>query len=77
MCFGKAVEQFGVDEACEVAVEAFVTTDQFIAKAEARQESLLFKSEYGAKRAREENTFNSGKCNHAFGKAGIGGVAPF
>jgi len=35
-------------------VEAFVTTDQFIAKAEARHESLLFKPEYGAKRAREK-----------------------
>ncbi len=34
-------------------------------------------SEYGAKRAQEENTFDSGECNHAFGKAGIGGVAPF
>ncbi len=56
---GKAVEQFGVEEACEVAVEAFVSTDQFIAKAEARHESSLFKPEYGAKIAREENTFTA------------------
>jgi hypothetical protein len=63
----------------QAAVEAFVLTDQFIAKAEARHESSLFKPEYGAKRAREENTFafDSGECNHSFGKAGIGGVAPF
>ena len=61
----------------QVAVEAFIMTDQFIAKAEARQKSSLFEPKYGAKRAREENTFDSGKCNHAFGKTDIGGVAPF
>jgi hypothetical protein len=58
-------------------VEAFITTDQFIAKAEARQKSSLFEPKYGAERALEENTFDSSKCNHAFSKTGIGGVAPF
>ncbi len=58
-------------------MQSLITTDQFIAKAEARHESSLFKPEYGAKRAREKNTFDSGKCNHAFRKTGIGGVAPF
>ena len=57
-CFGKAVEQFGVEEACEVAVKAFVTTDEFIAKAKARHEFSLFKPEYGAQRTREENPFD-------------------
>jgi len=74
---GRRLSSFGVEEACKVAVEAFILTDQFIAKAETRHESSLFKPEYGAKRAREENTFDSGECNHAFIKAGIGGVAPF
>ena len=36
------VEQFGVEEACKVAVEAFIMTDQFIAEAEVRHESSLF-----------------------------------
>jgi hypothetical protein len=32
-------------------VEAFITTDQFIAKAEARHKSSLFEPKYGAERA--------------------------
>ena len=32
---------------CEVAVESFVTADQFVAEAEARHESALFEPEYG------------------------------
>ncbi len=58
-------------------MESFITADQFIAEAEARHESVLFEPEYGAERAREENAFDSGKCNYTFGKTGIGGVAPF
>jgi len=58
-------------------VESFITADQFVAEAEARHESALFEPEYGAERAREENAFDSGKCNHTFGETGIGGVAPF
>ena len=76
-CCRKAVDQFGVEEACEVAVESFVTADQFVAEAEARHESALFESEYGTERAQEENAFNGGKCNHKFGETGIDGVAPF
>jgi hypothetical protein len=78
-CCRKVVDQFGVEEACKiaVAVESFVTADQFVAEAEARHESALFEPEYGAERAREENAFDSGKCNHTFSKTGIGGVAPF
>jgi hypothetical protein len=53
-CCRKAVDQFGVEEACKVAVESFVTADQFIAEAEARNESVLFEPEYGAERVREE-----------------------
>ena len=50
-CCRKAIDQFGVEEACKVAVESFVTADQFIAEAEARHESALFEPEYGAERA--------------------------
>ena len=57
-------------------MEAFITTDQFIAKAEARHESSLFEPKYGAERAREENTFDGGKCDHAFSKTDVGGIAP-
>ncbi len=56
-------------------MESFITADQFIAEAEARHESALFEPEYGAERAREKNALDSGKCNHTFGKTGIGGVA--
>jgi len=52
-------------------------TDELIAEAKARRESTLFEPEYGAERAREENAFDSGKCDHAFSETGIGGVAPF
>ncbi len=41
-CFRKTVDQFGIEEAHEVAVEPFITTDEFVAKAEARHESALF-----------------------------------
>jgi hypothetical protein len=61
----------------QVAVESFVTADQFVATAEARHESMLFEPEYGAERAQEENAFDSGKCNHRFGETSVGGVAPF
>ena len=37
----KAVDQFTVDEACEVAVESFVAADEFVAEAEARHESAF------------------------------------
>ena len=76
-CSKKAVDYFGVEEACKVAVESFVTADQFVAEAEARHGSALFEPEYGAERAREENAFDSCKCTHTFGETGVGGVAPF
>ena len=44
---GKAVDQFAVDEACEVAVEPFVTDDEFVAEAEARHKSAFFEPEHG------------------------------
>ena len=77
MCCRKAVDQFGVEEACKAAVESFITADQLVAEAEARHEPMLFEPEYGTERAREEGAFDSGNCNHTFGKTGIGGVAPF
>ena len=55
MCYRKMVDQCGVEEACKVAVESFITADQFVAEAEARHESALFEPEYGAERAQEEN----------------------
>ena len=76
-CCRKAIDQFGVEEACKVAVESFITANQFVAEAEARHKSALFEPEYGTERAREEDAFDSSKCNHMFGEAGIGGVAPF
>jgi hypothetical protein len=77
MCCRKAVDRFGVEEACEVAMESFITADQFVAEAEARLESALFEPEYGSERAREEDAFDGGKCNHTDGETGIGGVVPF
>ena len=58
-------------------MEAFVATDQFVAKAKARHESTFLEPEDGTERAQEENTFNSGKGNDLFGEAGVGGGAPF
>ncbi len=40
-CFRKAVGQFGVKKAHEVGVEPFIATDEFVAKAEARHDSIL------------------------------------
>ena len=48
------VDQFGIEDACKVAVEPFFVTDEFIAKTEAMHESALLGPEYGAERAREE-----------------------
>ncbi len=42
VCFRKTVDQPGIKEAREVAVEPFITTHEFVAKAEARHESALF-----------------------------------
>ena len=73
----KTFDQFEVEETHKAAVEPFDATDEFVAKTEARHESVLFEPEYGAERAQVENAFDSGKCNHTFGKTGVGGVAPF
>jgi hypothetical protein len=75
--FGKTVSQLGVEEACKVTVEPFVTADKFVAETEARHEVVFFEPEYGAESAREEDAFDSSRCNHLLGKAGAGGVAPF
>ncbi len=71
------MSQFGVEEACKVTVEPCVAVDKFAAETKARHESVLFELEYGAERALEEDAFDGSKCNHLFGKAGAGGVAPF
>ena len=47
----KAVDQFSVDGACEVAVESFVAADEFVAEAEARHKSTFFEPEYGTERS--------------------------
>ena len=64
MCHRKVVDQFGVEEACKVALESFVAADQFVAEAEARHESVLFEPEYGAGRAREENMDSISMCSN-------------
>ena len=58
-------------------MEAFVATDQFVAKAEARHESKFLETKDGAERALEENSFDFGKGDDLFGKAGVGGGTPF
>ena len=58
-------------------METFVATDQFIAEANARHESTFLEPENGAERAQEEFTFVRGKGDDPFGKAGVGGGAPF
>jgi hypothetical protein len=76
-CFGKTVDQFGVEEARKVTVESFAANDEFIAEVEAMHESLFLEPEYDTERAQEEDAFDSSKCNYLSGKTGIGGVAPF
>ena len=75
--FRKMFDWFEVEETHKAAVEPFIATDEFVAKTEARHESALFEPEYGAEGAREENAFDSSKCNHSFGETVVGGVAPF
>ena len=58
-------------------MEAFVATDQFVAKAEARHESTFLEPKDGTERAQEENSFDCGKGDDPFSKAGVGGGAPF
>jgi hypothetical protein len=48
----RLIDQFGVEEACEITVESFIMADQFVAEAEARHETALFEPEYGTERAR-------------------------
>ena len=76
-CFNEAIDQFGVQQTGKVAVQPFVSTDEFVAEAETRHEPSLFQPEYSTKRAREEDAFDSSKGDYAFGKTGIGGVTPF
>jgi hypothetical protein len=52
-------------------VESFVTTDRFVAEAEARHESAFFEPEYGAARAGEENAFDGGKCSAKLALVGL------
>ena len=51
--------------------------NQFIAGAKARHQTAFFEQEDGTEGPREEDALDGGKCDHAFGKAGSGGVAPF
>jgi hypothetical protein len=37
----------------------------------------IFEPEYGTEGSKEENAFNSGKCNYLFSKAGIGRITPW
>ena len=55
-------------------MEAFVTANQFVAKAKARHESAFLEPENGAERAQEENTFDHSKIDDPFVKDGVGGV---
>jgi len=75
--FREAVDQFGLDEACKVTVEPFITANEFVAEAEAGHESALIEPEYHTERSQEENAFDSGKCNNLFGEACIGRITPF
>ena len=76
-CFGEAIDQFGVQQAGKVAVQSFIATDEFVTEAETRHKCLLFQPENGTERAREEDAFNGGKCDYAFGETSIGGIASF
>ncbi len=58
-------------------MEAFVATDQFVAKAEARHESTFLEPEDGTEGAQEESTFDCGKGDDPFGKSGVGRGTPF
>jgi hypothetical protein len=74
MCFGKTIDQFGIEEARKVAVESFVVTDEFVAEAEGRHESSFLELEYGTDRAQEEDAFNGSECNYSFGKLVLVGL---
>ena len=50
--------------------------NQFIAEAKPWHQAALFQPEDGAEGARKKYAFYCGKRDHAFGKAGCGGVAP-
>ena len=72
----KAVDQFTVDEACEVAVEPFVAADKFVAEAEARHKSAFLSQNMAQKDPEKKMPSTESKCNDPFGKTGIGGITP-
>ena len=47
----KAIYQFAVELACEVTVEPFVATDEFVAEVEVSFEYALFEPAYGTERS--------------------------
>jgi hypothetical protein len=76
-CFGKAIDQFGVEveETCKVAVSTFITTDEFFAKTEAGHKPALLEPKYGAEREPGKDDLDSGDCNHLFSKTGADGFS--
>jgi len=57
-------------------VQALITTDQFVAKAQARHQSSLFQPEYGGKAPAEKDAFHSGKRDDPDAEIGVLVVDP-
>jgi hypothetical protein len=70
------VPELGLDYAGKVAVQIFVSQNEFIGKRQTGHESAHLEPENGAKAPRKEDSFHDAKGYAAFGKGGVFGMAP-
>jgi hypothetical protein len=65
-----------VEQDHKITVQPLVMADEFVGKAQAREEATLFEPEDGTEAGREENSFNNGKSNEMHGKGVLLHVTP-
>lgn len=65
---GTGVLEEGEEEAGEIGVKTFVAGDQFVGEGEAGHETAFLEPEDGGEGTGEEDSFNGGECDEAFGE---------
>lgn len=73
---GQLVLELGVEEAGKVAVQSFVSGNQFVREAESGHETSLLEPEDGAERSGEKNAFDGREGDETFGERSPARVAP-
>ncbi len=68
---GEFVDEFGVQEACEVRVHTLVARDKLIGRRETLHDAALLEPEDGAEGAAEEDTLHAGERHETRGEIGL------